>query len=163
VTGVGVQLAGLGGRWQLTVTQEAVEWRTGPMPGYDEQWVFTDGAGHVHRGADLDASLVWVVVRGYWCDMCRDEHEEGEWRCRLCGVRVEPGVVVHPAQQGYMPGLAEARLVGYGYPRPGVTRTYQVAAADVAELLRAGSGELSAEWVERAVAGGVVVEEVVSL
>jgi hypothetical protein len=57
----------------------------------DRKWRYTDPAGHVHKfsGEDLP-TLEWVVTGTYYCEDCRDTHDEGEWRCVECAAVVEP-------------------------------------------------------------------------
>jgi len=57
----------------------------------DPKWSTEDTHGHVHRfvGEAL-STLEWVVSGTHWCDTCSDDHEEGEWHCRICGDRIEP-------------------------------------------------------------------------
>lgn len=82
----------------------------------DPEWSHFDSNGHEHRfeaSGDLP-TLEWVVTYTYWCEMCRDEHEEGEWRCRLCGDTVEPRYGFTGPQTHMVPGLAEAILTVNG-------------------------------------------------
>lgn len=73
----------------------------------DPKWKTTDESGHVHSSLDL---LEWVVTGTYWCDSCHDEHEEGEYRCRLCGEVVEPSYVWTGEESFTVPGLTDVIL-----------------------------------------------------
>jgi hypothetical protein len=78
-----------------------------PDPG----WSHTDSHGHVHRFAARELpTLEWVVTGIYWCDECRDEHEEGEWRCRICGDVVEPHYNFTGPEMLHIPGLVDYTL-----------------------------------------------------
>lgn len=74
----------------------------------DPEWSNVDAHGHEHHfeGDELP-TLDWVVTDVYWCETCRDEHEEGEWRCRVCGDVVEPRWGWSGEQRFHLPGLAE--------------------------------------------------------
>lgn len=58
----------------------------------DIGWGYTDPAGHLHGFTpDGDVpTLEWVVTLVYYCEDCRDDHSEGEYRCKICGAVVEP-------------------------------------------------------------------------
>lgn len=73
--------------YTLTFARETVDVSTRGHHELDPAWSYTDPAGHVHIAID---SLEWIVTGTYWCEECRDEHEAGEYRCRLCGAVVEP-------------------------------------------------------------------------
>ena len=60
-------------------------------PVADKTWTFIDSNGHGHYWDDGYPTLEWTVTSSYWCSDCHDEHEEGEYRCRICGVPVSPG------------------------------------------------------------------------
>lgn len=68
---------------------------------YDPAWSWVDPNGHEHSvaGPRRLTLVEWVVTDTYWCDLCRDEHQEVELRCSECGVVIPdvPTVVVHPA------------------------------------------------------------------
>lgn len=85
----------------------------------DPSWSHVDAHGHEHRfaGSDLP-TLEWVVTGAYWCEMCWDEHEEGEWRCRQCGDVVEPRYGWSGEETHYVPGLMEAVLTVDGREIP---------------------------------------------
>lgn len=76
------------------IEQDHEEFRTA-APKTDKDWRTTDSNGHEHYWRDGWPTLEWVVTGSYWCEMHAEEHEEGEWRCRECGERVEPGML-HP-------------------------------------------------------------------
>lgn len=65
-----------------------------PVPDLD--WVYRDSNGHHHFWDDEDGhptlpTLWWVITETYYCGMCRDQHEVGEYRCKKCGEAVKPG------------------------------------------------------------------------
>lgn len=82
------------GGHELRVEQEVIE--IPYLTTQDEDWRFTDAAGHEHAWhdslADHYPTLRWVTDRTYWCEGCRDEHEEGHLECRICGEHVRPGI-----------------------------------------------------------------------
>jgi hypothetical protein len=55
-------------------------------------WIFVDECGHTHQfNAEGKVTTVeWVVTDSHYCSDCRDDHEEGEWRCEECGSVVKP-------------------------------------------------------------------------
>lgn len=67
---------------------------TSDLPEPDPTWQFIDAQGHGHFMADNPANryptLVWTITRTYYCADCQDEHDEGEYRCRLCGEAIQP-------------------------------------------------------------------------
>jgi hypothetical protein len=73
------------------------EVRTDPIevssysPRPDPDWTDTDSHGHTHTRTSN--TWRWVVTDVYWCSDCRDEHEDGEYRCNACGERVIPGTL----------------------------------------------------------------------
>jgi hypothetical protein len=103
----------------------------------DTSWAETDSHGHVHsfdKSGELP-SLVWTVTDTYWCEECRDEHEEGEWRCRLCDDVVAPKYGWKGPYSIPVPGLWEviATVDGETFPVP-------LTVADIEEL-RSLSGD----------------------
>lgn len=57
----------------------------------DPEWSFTDPMGHEHRFYASELPTLKIVETDtYWCPDCREEHTEHEYRCRLCGHRVDP-------------------------------------------------------------------------
>lgn len=71
-------------------------------------WSYTDKAGHPHGPELLLAE--WVVLGTYWCDMCRDEHEDTELRCILCGEEIEPKYGWTSSEAHRLPGLRTVLL-----------------------------------------------------
>lgn len=88
----------------------------GPAP--DPDWTFTDAEGHEHRAYPGDSdkptwpTLKWVVDRTYWCEDCRDEHEEGHYACAICGEAIEPGMVRKGPETLTRPGRTTFRING---------------------------------------------------
>jgi hypothetical protein len=87
----------------IEMNREAILIATRPHPVIDPNWCHVDALGHTHTGA-LD-TLDWVVTGTYWCGLCNDEHEEGEYRCKQCGDVIEPGTKWTRGEQKYVPGL----------------------------------------------------------
>jgi len=131
----------VGDGYTLTVEREAIPYRERGHHELKSDWTYTDENGHVHTSL---ASLEWVVTGAYWCDDCRDEHDEGEWRCRECAAVVEPQYVWKDTSQvtHYIPGLADVKLEfddGRGYLLRGDEQQFQLDA----------DGRLAAEFLER--------------
>lgn len=81
------------------------------MPGTreaDPDWEGEDVNHHRHQAATLNESAPWVLLRRYWCEDCRDEHEDYERRCAICGVVVVQGT--RPAKDISMPGPESLEL-----------------------------------------------------
>lgn len=136
----------------LNVEQEWINVSTAIQPmKVDPEWTWTDPAGHKH-----DASLkktVWKVVRVYWCETCRDEHEESDLVCRYCGAKVEPDRVPDYDQPDRIPGLTTATLE---VTRASVISTYLV----TKELLEVPAGEILKDaWVAKVEAEGALIEQ----
>ncbi len=94
----------------LDVQCEMIE-ITSSTPYLDVAWIGTDSNGHTHRGDDLLATLAERYGLNYWCEDCRDEHDDFEgYFCRKCGEQVHPGTKVDIGPR-YMPGLMTAGLV----------------------------------------------------
>lgn len=78
------------------VEQETTTFTTLGGPAPDPKWAFTDRQGHRHVAGTRSErwpTLRWVVDKTYWCDLCRDEHQEGHYECRECGQAIEPGMI----------------------------------------------------------------------
>lgn len=80
----------------LTIEQHG-RWLTISGRSPDEQWTFTDAAGHDHA-YPYSATMVVVVDRSHWCDgteghFLHDPHEQTD-ECHLvcgeCGETIEP-------------------------------------------------------------------------
>lgn len=113
----------------------------------DRSWTHVDSHGHEHAffGSDLP-TLEWVITRTYWCEECRDEHEEGKWRCRQCGDVVSP-VWLHTGPYSFLvPGLREVAIV---VRRLGVVETYLLRGDEAHELLNAVPGDRMRPELER--------------
>lgn len=108
-----------------------------------ETWRWTDPAGHTHD-ASLDTAH-WVVTGTYWCEDCRDEHDESELRCKQCGAVVRP-----PWQWRYtehiLRGLVDGRATVKTYRGAGTfeTKTYLL----TSEQIDGFRGVVTAEWVD---------------
>jgi hypothetical protein len=77
-------------------------------------WKFTDAAGHEHH-CDYDAADRYPTLREvwdgtWWCDDCRDEHEDTHLECRQCGEHIRPGMT-GPGTK-WVPGLTECLIDG---------------------------------------------------
>lgn len=96
----------------VEMEQEEISYTTMYPYERDPDWRFTDQAGHEH-----DAKLktcVWYVTLRYYCEDCRDEHEEGEWRCLQCGQVILPGRRYIGHGPHVLPGLRSGRLIKAG-------------------------------------------------
>ncbi len=59
----------------------------------DPEWSFTDAAGHFHA-YDKDGHvppIEPVIIESYYCEDCRDEHDEYQRQCLLCHEHIKPG------------------------------------------------------------------------
>lgn len=128
----------------LTVKQGWINVCTSVQPTkVDPDWTWIDPAGHTH-----DARLkkaVWKIVRVWWCEDCRDEHEDHELVCRYCSAKVKPRYVPDYDQPTHIPGLKEATL---DVDRDGVRSTYIVASELLESVPVTEDG--FADWVARA-------------
>lgn len=60
----------------------------------DPAWVWTDPAGHMHRGTEIELTTAWSVVHSHWCADCREEHYDYERFCIVCTAHVDPPMVL---------------------------------------------------------------------
>lgn len=81
------------------------------FPEPDPNWTTTDTQGHEHYYDRGYPTLEWVVAETYWCGMCRDQHEEWEYRCRKCGEPVRPETRMPDPSGVAIPGLKQVELV----------------------------------------------------
>lgn len=125
-------------------------------PNYepDPDWSYTDPAGHAHRWVAKDGDPLWwsgsvptvesVVTDSYWCDDCRDYHEESELRCRECGAVVEPrsmpSFLRHQICIGYDVEPIEFRVSEGEFSDDGTTATFTTKAGDVFRVYEYASG-----------------------
>lgn len=80
-------------RGVFRVERELIEVRS-DQPRPDEQWRYTDHAGHDHywqAGREPYPTLREVVDETYWCEDCEDEHTSSHLECPLCGETIVPG------------------------------------------------------------------------
>lgn len=89
---------------EIRMERDYDEVRTLGGPAPDPDWSFTDAKGHQHRYVEDEwPTLKWVVDRTYWCEDCRDEHQEGHWECAQCGEHIKPGMVKRPPEVKLIP------------------------------------------------------------
>ena len=123
----------------LELNREPLSYTTLHPYERDPDWTFRDAQGHEHD-ATL-ATLEWIVTNRYWCSDCRDWHEEGEYRCRLCREAVSPGERYIGHGPHYLPGLLEGKLtVTRDEP---LIKTYFLRGDDFASIPH----PLTEEWV----------------
>lgn len=124
----------------LELTQDAIPFTSLGHYELDPKWSFTDPNGHVHTSLE---TLEWIVTSTYWCEDCNDEHDEGEYRCRVCGEAVEPRYIWKDTSMftQYIPGLQEGRL------RMADGRTFWLRGDDF-KIPWTAEGP-SPEWIER--------------
>ncbi|WP_329215324.1 hypothetical protein OG352_06605 [Streptomyces sp. NBC_01485] len=70
------------------------DWVQSDMPQPDPRWRATDSNGHEHyyaEGSDRYPTLELVFGEPYWCEDCRDEHQDNWYECRQCREKVRPG------------------------------------------------------------------------
>ena len=90
--------------WTLDVTRDMID--ATPISEPDPNWLYVDPSGHEHRyGKDFETpTLGWVSTGWYWCDLCCEAHESGNWRCLRCGAVVVAGTRAVVIRQ-YVAGL----------------------------------------------------------
>lgn len=75
----------------LRIEQEVIDVSTS-LPEHDPDWQYTDAQGHKHSMVKGKYPMLrWVVFKTYFCSDCNDEHEKGEYRCKLCNEVITPG------------------------------------------------------------------------
>lgn len=97
----------------LKVDRETIEVSTA-LPQASKAWKATDSQGHEHAyadGPDRYPTLETRFGEPYWCDDCRDEHQDSWLVCRICGEAVEPGTFVDTSPQ-FLPGRVSYTLNG---------------------------------------------------
>ena len=122
----------------LELNREPIKYTTMNPYERDPNWTYTDRNDHAHD-ASLE-TLEWIVTRRYWCEGCRDEHEEGEYRCRLCGEVVATGSR-YVGHAHYLPGLLKGVLT---IERGSLVEKYWLRPAELQSLPR----EVTQEWVD---------------
>ncbi|MFJ2007031.1 hypothetical protein [Streptomyces chartreusis] len=78
---------------ELTFEQD-VQMVMSNLPVPDPCWRLTDEQGHEHHyasGPDRYPTLTAKQGDVYWCEDCRDEHQDSWYVCRTCGERITPG------------------------------------------------------------------------
>lgn len=138
----------------VNVEPITLSWMAGTVP--DPEWVWEDDRGHEHRaersgeGSVTYPTLVWVVTKSWWCEDCRDMHDEGEYRCKLCKQTVKPRTKYRPAGSKTVPGR---RTIELTVPRWRAKEAL-VAGDDVTVYLDDAQGErlqmAMIAWQERA-------------
>lgn len=85
--------------------QDEGEWARFDLPQPDPEWRGVDSNGHEHyavksgRRRTTYPTLEEAVGEPYWCDDCRDEHQDTWYECRICHEKVVPGTFVDPTPQ----------------------------------------------------------------
>jgi len=85
----------------------------GPRP--DKSWEYTDKQGHEHFYDGYPVpypTLVDVPDGVYYCQDCRDEHDESHTECRICGEHITPGMTGGDMFRQYIPGRRQFMLDG---------------------------------------------------
>ena len=85
-------------------------------PEPDPNWVYTDKEGHRHYRDDEGKypTLHTETTDSWWCEDCREHHEEYELVCNLCYEKVTPGTRP-PSPFGTMiPTYKDIRLKAHG-------------------------------------------------
>jgi hypothetical protein len=66
----------------------------------DSNWTYTDKGLHFHMAVKTVDNVVYPTCRlmcdDYWCDDCRDIHEDSHLECRYCGEEIRPGTIRVP-------------------------------------------------------------------
>lgn len=94
--------------YSISIEQELIEMTSMGHSYISKDWRYVDKEGHPHGPELLLAE--WVVLGTYWCDTCRDEHEDSELRCTLCGEKIEPKYGWTGPDTHRLPGLQTATL-----------------------------------------------------
>lgn len=111
-------------RAELTIEREDIPITEAHMMRPDPSWVLVDDAGHYHRWAD-DGGLPTLErtsrhvdclgCSGGWddddaeLDPCAG-HDVPFYRCLICHVEIEPGMVATPPRQLWIPGRSTWRV-----------------------------------------------------
>lgn len=85
----------------------------GPKP--DRGWTYTDKQGHDHYYDGYPVpypTLVDVSDGVYWCEDCRDDHDDGHLECRVCGEHISPGLTGGDMYRRFVPGRRRFELDG---------------------------------------------------
>ncbi len=118
----------LGDGTRLAARTQVTEVRSMGHKAFDDDWAFTDAAGHDHYRAGNDfPTLTEVLEEPWWCDTCGDTHEDftDHYECAQCGEVIVPGTKWVPEELLLIPGLTE-------YTREGtITVTSQEQAEDL--------------------------------
>lgn len=125
--------------YSVALERDLIQVSVGMSHEPDEKWSYRDAAGHVHRfeGSELP-TLEWVVTDTYWCAECRDDHEEGEYRCKVCAQPVNPRYrTVGPTTKA-IPGRTRIVL------EPRDSPNFEISSEELEEIKRDGE-----EAVER--------------
>lgn len=136
--------------WTVIATAERVPvWSN--QPTRDDNWRFTDAAGHEHFYVDGYPAYptVWIVDATFWCGDCEEEHEDGHYECSLCGEQVVPGTKPPSPYPTYIAGMTEITVE---YDIGSERREYIVTDAAVAESIEANPAAFIATLDARNVA-----------
>jgi hypothetical protein len=136
------------GFWTVTRSQEMIS-VISDLPEANPNWRYTDEAGHEHRWTgDGYPTLRWVTDFTYWCQDCRDDHEDGHRECLICGEHIVPGTRLHR----YPRYIAGPWRVDLAYDDGRSRRQYGIVNPDDAEALAvATDAETVAAIAERCV------------
>ena len=92
----------------LRVEREVINVETMGSTKPNPKWKYTDEAGHAHYfnvAGNGYPTLVLKADESWWCDDCRELHEEWHWQCSKCHEKIEPSTVPDSEPQ-YIPGPA---------------------------------------------------------
>jgi hypothetical protein len=90
----------------VTQTVNPIEVTTN-LPSADPNWTFVDTNGHAHYYDNGYPTLEWVATGSWWCIDCQEDHEDGEYRCILCGEKVKPGITGPSKTREFIAGTKE--------------------------------------------------------
>lgn len=99
-------------------TSDPITLRTMGGPAPDPEWAYTDNEGHEHRAYPESTdkptwpTLKRVVDETYWCETCRDEHEDTHYECAICGETIEPGIIHKGPEEKMIAGPPSFKING---------------------------------------------------
>ena len=142
----------------LEIIREVLPVQSAGHLEFDPDWRFTDAAGHEHGGPTETFS--WVVTGSYWCESCNDMHEEGEWRCQLCGEAIKRGTRWRSEEYMMIPAQTRGSVkVTDG----AITSWYALVNEDFESFRALGDGTVTDEWLDSVVARDNIVMQETSL
>lgn len=132
-----------GKMWSLTITQDMLP-ITSDYPMTDDNWRYTDLAGHEHRGDALSATTTTVVDEKHWCDgnegwTHHDPHmhvDRSHLECAECGEHITPGMLPLGSTK-YLSGQSDTMFRGMKFQGPVTTKFLAWVTEEEIEFIKA--------------------------